>query len=145
MNRCPEEGSQQKNQLPLTPLGVTGAAGGHFQHCWRVTGLIADLPGRSGTAAAAGGAATAAEQECPINPFPKSPFSCLLLGQEDRQKGTDRRHQTPFPEEAPGSRSPLLGIRLKFRAVWSFPRTLFILRKSALQASITGWQLCHGS
>lgn len=42
--------------------------------------------------------------------------------------------------------SPLLGIRLKFRAMaemfLSFPKTLFIMQKSAVQPSISGCDSC---
>ena len=64
-------------------------------------------------------------------------------------KGADGRQRTPFPastREPWAATSPLLGIRLKFRAMaemfLSFPNTLFIMQKSALQPSITGRDSC---
>lgn len=64
-------------------------------------------------------------------------------------KGADEQEQTPFPvctREPWVATSPLLGIRLKFKAMaemfLSFPNTLFIMQKTALQPSVTGPDSC---
>lgn len=129
------EGRQQK----------TREVRGHFQHCWRVT-----APSLTSLAAWNRGAATPARQESLLthspagNCLPKIPFSpvtshsslLLLLGQEERTDDTKphflKHHEPPAQDQ----------IKVQgARAVWSFPRTLFILQKRTLQPSITGWQL----